>query len=71
MVDFAYQEMFPLKEDTTEYRKITDEHVSLQSFEGTEILKIEAPGLTLLAEQAFKDVSHLLRSSHLALLKDS
>ena len=68
MVDFAYQEMFPLKEDTTKYRRITDEHVSLQSFNGIEILKIEAQGLTLMAEQAFKDVSHLLRSSHLALL---
>jgi len=68
MVDFVYQEMFPLKEDTTEYRRITDEHVSLQSFKGHEILNIEARGLTLLAEQAFKDVSHLLRSSHLSLL---
>jgi len=47
MVDFVYQEMFPLKENTTEYRRITDEHVSLQSFEGHEILNIEARGLTL------------------------
>ena len=68
MVDFSYQEMFPLKEDTTEYRRITDEHVSLEYFNGVEILKIAAQGLTFLAEQAFKDVSHLLRSSHLALL---
>jgi fumarate hydratase class I len=68
MVDFAYQEMFPLKEDTTEYRRIKDEYVSLQSFKGHEILNIEAQGLTLLAEQAFMDVSHMLRSSHLALL---
>ena len=68
MVDFAYQEMFPLKDDTTEYRRITDEHVSLQSFNGVEILKIAPEGLTLLAEQAFKDVSHMLRPSHMALL---
>ena len=60
--------MFPLKEDTTEYRRITDKYVSLHSFEDHEILKIEPQGLTLLAEQAFKDVSHLLRSSHLILL---
>jgi fumarate hydratase class I len=68
MVEFAYQEMFPLKEDTTEYRRLSDDHVSLQSFEGTEILKIAPDGLTLLAEQAFKDVSHLMRPSHLELL---
>jgi fumarate hydratase class I len=68
MVDFAYQEMFPLKEDTTEYRRITDKYVSLQYFKDHEILNIEPQALTLLAEQAFTDVSHLLRSSHLALL---
>jgi fumarate hydratase class I len=68
MVDFDYQEMFPLKEDTTEYRRITDKYVSMQSFQEHEILKIESHGLTLLAEQAFTDVSHFLRSSHLALL---
>ena len=68
MVEFAYQEMFPLGEDTTEYRLLTKDHVSSLAFEGAEILKIAPEGLTLLAEQAFKDVSHLLRPSHLALL---
>jgi len=68
MVEFAYQKMFPTGNDTTEYRLLTQEHVSLKSFEGTEILKIAPDGLTLLAEQAFKDVSHLMRSSHLKLL---
>jgi fumarate hydratase class I len=60
--------MFPTGDDTTEYRLLTQEHVSLKSFEGTEILKIAPDGLTLLAEQSFKDVSHLMRSSHLKLL---
>ena len=58
MVDFAYQEMFPLKEDSTKYRRITDEHVSLEYFNGFQILKIEAQGLTLLAEQAFTRTYH-------------
>lgn len=68
MTDFTYQKMFPTGDDTTEYRLLTQEHVSLKSFEGTEILKIAPDGLTLLAEQSFKDVSHLMRSSHLRLL---
>ena len=68
MVEFAYQKMFPTGDDTTEYRLLTQEHVSLKSFEGTEILTIAPDGLTLLAEQSFKDVSHLMRSSHLKLL---
>jgi len=69
MVEFAYQEMFPLGEDTTEYRRLTKDHISLTSFEGVDVLKIDAQGLTLLAEEAFKDVSHLYRPSHLLLLE--
>ena len=65
MVDFNYQEMFPLGEDTTEYRLLSKDHVSVTSFEGKNILKIEPEALTLLAEAAFKDVSHILRPSHL------
>jgi len=68
MTEFKYQEIFTIGEDTTEYRLLTQEHVSLKSFEDIEILKIAPDGLELLAEQAFRDVSHLLRPSHLKLL---
>ena len=63
--DFKYQDMFPSAEDSTEYRKLTQEHVSTTDFEGAKVMKVAAEGLTLLAEQAFKDVSHLLRPAHL------
>ena len=69
MTDFIYQEMFPVKEDTTEYRLLTKEYVSRSSFEGAEIVKVDPEGLTFLAENAFKDISHLLRPTHLKLLK--
>ena len=65
MTNFKYQEMFPVGQDATEYRLLTEDHISAAAFDGQEILKISAQGLTLLAEQAFQDVSHLLRSSHL------
>ena len=68
MADFKYQDMFPLTEDTTEYRLLTEDHVSTAAFDGAEVLKVSAQGLTVLAEQAFKDISHLLRPSHLKLL---
>ncbi len=68
MSEFAYQEMFPLGKYATEYRLLTKDHVSLKSFEGKDILKIDPEGLTLLSEEAFRDVSHLLRPSHLELL---
>lgn len=69
MAEFVYQEMFPLGEDTTEYRLLTKDYVSVSKFNGVEILKIEPEGLTMLAEEAFRDVSHLLRPAHLAQLK--
>jgi fumarate hydratase class I len=70
MVDFNFQEMFPLSEDNTEYRLLTDEHVTLTALDGQEVLKIAPPGLTYLAEHAFLDTSHLYRASHLQLLTD-
>ena len=68
MADFKYQAMFPMTEDTTGYRLLSEDHVSTAAFDGAEILKVSAEGLTFLAEQAFKDVSHRLRSAHLELL---
>lgn len=65
MVDFAYQEMFPLEVDTTEYRLLTQAHVSPIELEGKRLLQVAPEGLTLLAEQAFDDVSHFLRATHL------
>jgi fumarate hydratase class I len=65
MVDFAYQEMFPLKDDTTEYRLLTADHILAVDVDGTRLLRVNPEGLTLLAEQAFGDVSHFLRTSHL------
>ena len=65
MADFKYQEMFPLTEDFTEYRLLTADHVATATFDGAGVLKVSAQALTYLAEQAFTDVSHLLRAAHL------
>ncbi|MDR3267495.1 MAG: fumarate hydratase [Tannerella sp.] len=62
--EFKYQEPFPMGKDTTEYYLLTKEHVSTTTFEGKEILKIEAEGLTKLANTAFRDVAFLLRPEH-------
>jgi fumarate hydratase, class I len=69
MTDFKYETMFPLKEDQTEYRKLSKEYVRVKEFEGKDVLLIEPEALSLLSEQAFKDVAHLYRSEHLAKLK--
>ncbi|UCF53460.1 MAG: fumarate hydratase [Bradyrhizobium sp.] len=68
MPEFHYQEMFELGPDETEYRKLSDEHVSTVEVDGRRILKVEPEALELLASSAIHDVSHLFRSSHLAQL---
>ena len=72
--DFVYQDPLPITKDTTQYRLLTKDYVSVSKFDGKEILKIEPEGLTLLANVAIRDVSFLLRTAHLekvaAILKD-
>ena len=69
MSDFAYHELFPLGEDDTPYRKLTDQYVATGSFAGRRIVKVDPAALTLLAAQAFIDSAHLLRPAHLASLR--
>ncbi len=63
---FIFQKPFPLGKDTTEYKKLTDEFVSVAEFDGKPVLKVEPEGLTHLAQAAMRDVSFLLRPAHLA-----
>ena len=65
MDSFSFQELFPLGADTTTYRQLTSQFVSSATFDGKDILKVEKEALTLLASEAVKDISHLLRTSHL------
>jgi fumarate hydratase class I len=68
MVDFSYEDPFPLGADTTAYRRLPDAQVGADSFNGVDVLKVAPEVLTLLTGQAFTDVAHLLRPSHLKLL---
>jgi fumarate hydratase, class I len=62
--EFKYQEPFPMGKDDTEYYLLTKDHVSVTQFEGKEILKVEAEGLTKIANAAMRDCSFLLREKH-------
>jgi fumarate hydratase class I len=62
--EFKYQDPFPLGPDSTKYRLLTKEGVSVATFEGKEILKVNPAALTNLANQALRDVSFLLRPEH-------
>ena len=65
MTEFHYQEIFEHGADTTTYRTLTSNHVSVATFEGQPILKVQPEALTLLAREAMDDIAHLLRPSHL------
>lgn len=63
--DQAYHDPFPLSPDSTQYRRLTEDFVSVAEFEGHEIVKVDPEGLRLLAREALRDGSFLLRESHL------
>ena len=65
MVEFEYQPMFDLGRDDTQYRCLTQEHVSIDRFDGRDVLRVAPEGLQMLCEQAFTDVAHLYRTPHL------
>src|SRR5574344_1851191 len=62
--EFKYAPMFQVGKDDTEYYLLTKEGVSVSEFEGKPILKVTPEALTQLTNQAFRDVSFLLRRSH-------
>jgi len=51
--------------DKTQYRLVTNEHVSVDTFAGREMLKVAPEALTLLANEAMRDISFYLRTDHL------
>ncbi len=72
--EFHFQEPFPLAADETEYRLITTDHVRTETFGGRDMLVVEPEGLARLANEATRDISFMLRPSHLkqiaAILED-
>ena len=66
MPEFFYQEPFPLGEEQTAYRLLPDSqgYVAEVAFGDEKILKIAPEALTVLAREAMRDVSFLLRPAH-------
>lgn len=68
--DFAYTPILPLDHhDETPWRLLTKDHVSTFTAEGKTFLKVAPEALTLLTQEAMRDIAHLLRPGHLAQLK--
>ena len=66
---YTHHNLFPLETDETPYRLLSSDHVGTAQVAGRDILTIEAKALTLLAAEALKDTSHLLRPGHLTQLR--
>jgi len=62
---FSYSDMLPIGPDTTKYRLLTKEGVSVEKLGDKQFLHVRAEALTLLTETAMHDISHYLRSEHL------
>lgn len=69
MTLFDFSPLLPLGEDETPYRKLTSDYVQTSEWKGREILEVAPAGLTLLAREALRDISYLLRPGHLAQLR--
>ena len=65
MADFTYQPIFEKSKDTTTYRKISSEGVSVETYGARQITSITPEAMRQLTAEAFDDVSHLLRTTHL------
>ena len=59
MADFAFTEILPLGDDTTEYRLIGTEGVSQVETPLGTFLKVEPEAITLLTQTAMRDSAHL------------
>ena len=62
--EFKYAPMFQMGNDETEYYLLTKDGVSVSEFEGKPILKVTPEALTMLTQQAFHNVSFMLRRTH-------
>ena len=68
MPEFIYEDLLPIGADETEYRLISKEGVSTFEADGRTFLKVSPEAIENLTEVAMHDISHYLRSDHLAQL---
>ena len=62
---FSYSDLLPLGEDTTQYRFIGKEGVSVVKLGDREFLQVEPEAIAKLTEVAIHDINHYLRPDHL------
>ena len=64
--EFEFTELFPMGHDDTPYRLVSTEHVrTVETPLGT-YLQVDPQALTLITQEAMRDIAHFLRPGHLA-----
>jgi fumarate hydratase, class I len=75
MVEFVYQEPYPVESGNIPFRFLTRDHLRIEKLGDREFLVVDPEALTLLAREALHDVSFYLRPAHnqqlAAILKDA
>jgi fumarate hydratase class I len=66
----SFQDLLPLGADETEYDLLTSEGVELVKLGDQEFLRVSDETLQMLSATAIRNISHLLRSSHLQQLSN-
>ncbi len=69
MTEFKYSPILPKTRPDCEWVHITSDYVEQVTWDGRTFLKVHPDALSLIAERAFKEISHFLRPSHLGQLR--
>jgi fumarate hydratase, class I len=66
MQQLVYRDPFPVGADSTAYRRLegSERYVTVEQFAGRDVVRIDPEALTVLAREAMRDVSFLLRPRH-------
>jgi fumarate hydratase class I len=70
MSDFAFTELLPLGHDETPYRLVSTDGVSVVDTPLGPFLKVAPEALTLITQEAMRDIAHFLRPGHLQQLRN-
>lgn len=65
MPEFIYEDLLPLGEDATRYRKLDIDGISTFTADGRTFLKVSPEAIEKLTEIAIHDINHFLRREHL------
>ncbi len=68
MPEFNYSDLLPLGPDETKYRLVSSDGVKTFTAQGMEFLQVSPEAIENLTAEAIHDISHYLRSEHLAQL---